>query len=504
MNSRLQFEIGFEGDPDKGRGASREESASWGWFTLTVDGINLCQYIANSQIADRVHWYLLPFLEWFVENWDSLLHETKLPVSFSEALSARQGFRNFNPYRSNTVEDASTSDMDNEEQETAVFEWAERHSLRTPAGGGIFPDVFFRRARNEIELSWGHTRVQGAPSDLRFLAPAGQTLLDPRETADRLYKTIKQAVDTLAHKLPQSARLSKLSADLAALLAPRTMQRAAWMAGIGASMQASEALLAKLTSELKERYRGLLVPSQENLVISRAPAAVLMFGSLSPTVNEHDVRALLALLEDAADDSNGPSRLPEIELQEPHANPWEQGYMLANLSRKAMGVPETPYRINLDKLLSQSGIEKREVGLSDTKVRAISICGKGLRPLVAVNQSCKQNESEPGLRFTLAHELCHLLFDEEEGVPLAVASGPWADAAIEKRANAFAAMFLMPADACLELLNEYRHNGELDKTVISNIATTFGTGKLATLRHLTNLGLIDDLEADDIEEQLVN
>src|SRR5580704_9781259 len=108
MNSRLQFEIGFEADPDKGRGASREECASWGWFTITVDGINLCQHIANSQIADRVHWYLLPFLEWFVENWDSLLHETKLPASFPEALSARQGFRNFNPYRSNTVEDANT------------------------------------------------------------------------------------------------------------------------------------------------------------------------------------------------------------------------------------------------------------------------------------------------------------------------------------------------------------------------------------------------------------
>jgi hypothetical protein len=504
MNSRLQFEIGFEGDPDKGRGASREESASWGWFTLTVDGINLCQHIVNSQIADRVHWYLLPFLEWFVENWDSLLHETKLPASFSEALSARQGFRNFNPYRNNTVENASTSDIDNEEQEETVFDWAERHSLRTAAQGGILPDIFFRRARNEIEVSWGHTRVQGAPSDLRFLAPAGQTHLDPRETANCLYQSIQQAVAALSNKVPQSARLSKLSASLDALRAPRALQRAAWMAGIGASIQASEALLAKLTSELKERYLGLIVPSQEDLVISRAPAAVLMFGSLSPTVNEHDVRALLALLEDAADDSNGSSRLPEIELQEPGANPWEQGYMLANLSRKAMGVPETPYRINLDKLLSQNGIEKREVGLSDTKVRAISICGEGLRPLVAVNQSCKQNESEPGLRFTLAHELCHLLFDEEEGVPLAVASGPWADAGIEKRANAFAAMFLMPADACLGLVNEYRHHGDLDKTVISNIAAAFGTGKLATLRHLANLGLIDDHEADDIEEQLVN
>jgi Zn-dependent peptidase ImmA (M78 family) len=276
------------------------------------------------------------------------------------------------------------------------------------------------------------------------------------------------------------------------------------MAGIGASLHESEALLTKLTNELKQQYRGLLVPSPEDLVISRAPAAVLMFGSLSPSVDERDVRALLALLEEAADDGAGTSRLPKVQYEEPGTNAWEQGYLLANRSRRAIGVPVMPYKVDLDELLSRNGIERKEVDLSDTKVRAVSICGHGLRPLVAVNQSCRHNESEPGLRFTLAHELCHLLIDEEEGVPLAVASGPWAEASIEKRANAFAAMFLMPADACRQLLNKYRQDEYLDKNVISNIAAAFGTGKLATLRHLSNLGLIDDDEVTDIEEELVS
>jgi hypothetical protein len=30
MSNRLQFEIGFEEDPDNGKAASLEESASWG------------------------------------------------------------------------------------------------------------------------------------------------------------------------------------------------------------------------------------------------------------------------------------------------------------------------------------------------------------------------------------------------------------------------------------------------------------------------------------------
>jgi Zn-dependent peptidase ImmA (M78 family) len=282
------------------------------------------------------------------------------------------------------------------------------------------------------------------------------------------------------------------------------MQRAAWMAGIGASIQLSESLLAKLAEELGQKYRQLILPPVEDLVISRAPAAVLMFGSLSPSVNEQDVRALLALLEDAVDDSNGPSRLPRIELEERGTNAWEQGYVLADLSRKKLRVAECPYKVDLDELLSQSGIEARHVALSDTKIRATSICGKGLRSLIAINDSCRQNESGPGLRFTLAHELCHLLFDEEEGVPLAVASGPWAPAAIEKRANAFAAMFLMPTDACRKLLYEFTRSEGVDKDTISRIAAEFGTGRLATLRHLSNLNLISADEASEIEEELAN
>lgn len=496
--------MGFEDDPDKGAAVSPEDSASWGWFKFTVGDTNLCQHIANSQVSDRVRWYLLPILEWFVENWDSLLHETKMPASFADAVSARQGFRSFNPYKSIGDNEADISDRYPEEEEMTVFGWAERHSLRTSADGGLFPDLFIRRLRNEIEISWGHARVQGAPNDLRFLAPSGEAHLHPRETADSLFNSIGRAVKTLCHRVPQSVRLSALSEKLSALNEPRSMERAAWMAGIGTSVEASKTLLEKLTKEVPQVYRELIVPKNEGLVISHAPAAVLMFGSLSPNVNERDVKTLMSLLENAAKDGAEHSQLPKLNQEESSTVAHEQGYMLANVTRKTLGVSETPVKVNLDDLFLRYGIAEKNVDLSDTRVRAIAICGEKLRPLIAVNKSCRHNESEPGLRFTLAHELCHLLFDEEEGVPLAVASGPWAAATIEKRANAFAAMFLMPEDSCRRLLNQYRHDEELTATVITDIATAFGTGKLATLRHLWNLGLMDSAEFNDLEEQLVN
>jgi Zn-dependent peptidase ImmA (M78 family) len=503
MNDRLKFEIGFEADPDGGIGASFEESTSWGWFRITVDGTNLCQHVVNSQLSDRVHWYLLPLLEWFVQNWDSLLHETKLPACFIEPVSARQGFSNFIPYRGNDDETVPPPGESKEDEDT-VFEWWERHAIRASAQGGILPDLFFRRSRNQIEVSWGHTRVEGAPSDLRFLAPAGQALLEPKQTALCLYKVIKQAADELCQRVPNNPRFSSLYTAVTRLNEPRSVERAAWIAGIGKSIEESEALLLRLGKDLSKEYKELIIPSTEELVISHAPAAVLMFGSLSPSVGDRDVQTLFAVLKDTVTSAVGGHPLPTIKYDAMRSSAWHQGYQLANLARRELGVPDTPYKVDLNKLFSRNGIRREEVDLSDIKIRAVAICGQGLHPVVAFNKSSKHNESEPGLRFTLAHELCHLLFDEEEGVPLAVASGPWAPAEIEKRANAFAAMFLMPVNACRTLLDKHRKNGKVDRKVISHIAAAFGTGKWATLRHLLNLGLIDNDEVSLVGEELIN
>ncbi len=162
MNNRLKFEIGFERDPDQGVGATSEESVSWGWFQIIVNDMNLCQHVVNAKVSDRVYWYLLPMLEWFAENWDSLLHETKLPPSFSDALSARQGFRNFNPYPYRDLADDDLESLDSESEDTTVFDWAERHSIRSSADGGIFPDIFLGALEMKSK-SLGVTRESKEP-----------------------------------------------------------------------------------------------------------------------------------------------------------------------------------------------------------------------------------------------------------------------------------------------------------------------------------------------------
>ena len=105
-----------------------------------------------------------------------------------------------------------------------------------------------------------------------------------------------------------------------------------------------------------------------------------------------------------------------------------------------------------------------------------------------------------GLRFTLAHELCHLLFDRSVGQRLAVASGPWAPPSLEQRANAFAAMLLMPTKVVRSVVADMNEPIATEQGVLS-VASRLHTGFLSTLRHLRNLGFVDDSSMQRIEAE---
>ena len=81
-----------------------------------------------------------------------------------------------------------------------------------------------------------------------------------------------------------------------------------------------------------------------------------------------------------------------------------------------------------------------------------------------------------------------------------MASGPWAPRDVERRANAFAAMLLMPHDLVRRAVSTI--TTRLDTVEgIGQAASRLQTGFLAALRHLVNLGFIDDAEQERIENE---
>ena len=82
--SAFAIKIAFMDDPDEGQGASADVSHSWGAFQIWVNGWNLCAHLEEGERVESAHWYLLPLLEWFVREWNPLLHEERLPCKAAD------------------------------------------------------------------------------------------------------------------------------------------------------------------------------------------------------------------------------------------------------------------------------------------------------------------------------------------------------------------------------------------------------------------------------------
>ena len=73
---------------------------------------------------------------------------------------------------------------------------------------------------------------------------------------------------------------------------------------------------------------------------------------------------------------------------------------------------------------------------------------------------------------------------------MAIASGPWAPQAIEKRANAFAAMLLMPR-SCLQKAMSGVNKDSIGFEDLVHISAVLGVGIRSVIDHLYNCGYVD-------------
>ncbi len=475
------FKVGLADDPDEGQGIDPEVAMSWGSFQIWIEGRNLCAHRAAGRQVDSVHWYLLPLIEWFATNWDPLLHEERLPVRnvHNTAWESLRSTR-FPPLA-----------IENNEEESSAWEsewqrWWTRHALRSAREGGLFPDLVLRRLRDSIEISWGPAQSSGMPPQFDFLESAqGSSRLAPRDVAEPLHYVLSSANAYLLAQAPDSLRIQALDRSLRELCSvAESERRIMWLAGQGTDEETVRTgwdRVKDVISHLGEASRAVLeIPDRAPLVVSGSCQAALMFGSLAPDIRQQDIP------------------ISAFDL------PWSQGYELAETLHEDLHMSfaqETS--VDIDRMVQELGIEVIPLELSDKDTRGVSIAGEDHRPGIVVNLRHDRNSHPFGLRFTLAHELCHVLFDREEGRRLAVASGPWAPRSIEQRANAFAAMLLMPPALIERAVARLTYRIDSSEGV-REAAQVLETGVPALLRHLTNTGFITENDRERIEEEIVS
>lgn len=474
--------------------ATADERESWGSFTLWAGSENLCAHFEQEEIIQSVHWYMLPLMEWLAGNWDPLLHEERLPlqnagVSAAESLSRTQ------------LAPLSLKHVDDFEWFATWSDWWSRHSVRAAREGGLFPDIYMRRYRDRLEISTGAETLPGIPSEFSFLAPNRIYHADLPSSADVMFQVLTAAAQELRRRLPESTRVTALADRVASLTSPaRETSRMVWLAGIGERYtQVSRAVKESLSTTSERVREGIIGTGQHSpLVVVGSAYARLLYGAVSPATHLADVVSLTARIIDnyVADASPWLARmdLPLGIDEVRQLPPGEQGSRLGEKACELLGGDSGEW-IDIESITQNLDISISDIQLSDHELRAVSVFGPTQRPHIFCNTATRWARSSWAKRFTLAHELCHLLLDREHGGELAIASGPWAPRAIEQRANAFAAAFLMPTWLLRDTLAASITSAENPETIRS-ASEQLHVSPSSLIDRLYNLGEISPDERD--------
>ncbi len=223
----------------------------------------------------------------------------------------------------------------------------------------------------------------------------------------------------------------------------------AWIAGIGDRYSEIASAVKSALDTVDSRVRRMITGTHpaSPLVVVGSAYARLLYGAATPTIEQTDVVTLTRqIVENYVDDASrwlSKLDLPLDAAEVAQLSPGEQGSRLGERAFELLGTSSEGW-VDIQSVLDAANIRFTDINLSDAELRAVSIFGPTQRPRILLNSNSRWAQSSGARRFTLAHELCHLILDREYGDELAIASGPWAPAAIEQRANAFAAAFLMP------------------------------------------------------------
>jgi Zn-dependent peptidase ImmA (M78 family) len=175
--------------------------------------------------------------------------------------------------------------------------------------------------------------------------------------------------------------------------------------------------------------------------------------------------------------------MPQPPTYRPRAgDPMGQGKRLAERIREEWGLDDDPLPINGESLIEElSGLD---IALEPLDQQISGLYARVDDFAIALVDSSATAGRQ---RFTMLHELCHFLMEDTDRL-LVDKHLAGRRSHHERRANAFAAHFLMPEKS----IRRYVRRRDADPEVIVDLQYIFGVSLEALLYHLLNLDLISD------------
>ena len=482
------FQIALRWAEDPEPVAARPAGYGWSFGTvrIIVAGFDLTAGNKGRQRFAGVTWYLAPFLEWVAGNWASIFHEEDFAWLERSSQPASLACRNaLDRY-------IGTSDPRGRAAYRVSQAWYGRHALRSAATGGLFPDLFIRRFEDLVELSWTAEPPEFAPRGFFFDAAIGSVRLPVLDVSTPLWEALQWAASqppaldpifredwtALSHRIDDVRQLSAADCGRASI-SPELYERV-WSTFDAVGRR-----------DLVEERTSPHVP-----VVDVFSPAVAMYGGVSPHLNTNDIETLRDRLIAATGGQDAPivAKLVEARGDAPLGVPHKDGYAFAEDLLEDLALPAGEF-VDVHQICSNLGIEVLKLPLNTDSIRGVAMAGTDFSPTILINETSTFNRTEPGQRFTIAHELCHVLFDRSRARRIAHVSGQWASPAVERRANAFAAYLLMPRDL---LASAFRDMDLSNATSVRELSARLRVNASALAEHLYNLGFVDEVQRESL------
>lgn len=195
-------------------------------------------------------------------------------------------------------------------------------------------------------------------------------------------------------------------------------------------------------------------------------------------------------------------RFDELRAPKPRGSsddPWREGYELGERARLRMtpsSAPHEPMR-SIQASVEQLGIHVALVEFESTTREAVSIYRHDTLPVILLNTNVSRVRHSLSRRAVIGHELCHLLHDSGER-PLLDSdnTSPPLGEDVERRANGFAPAFLAPPSWLRERYQPVPDDDEQLRTLVAEIAATWGFTGMGAVWHAKNCELIPAAAAE--------
>lgn len=362
--------------------------------------------------ADGIEWTWVELLEFLVEAWSHLEWEQAYPAPLNP-LSPMDLEREVERIRA----DESPEYADEVHEEMLSF--LEVHDLANALQGAYAAPVRILRQGNLSIVSTGQVDLLLPYSDVR------RTL---EEVGEEVATRVALSCDERARISQERWKARDRAVD------------ATFVLRYGAGLDAStSALVEPYLKACDGRYT-----EDEILVAARMTAGL---------VDDENLRRLLDEIKkiEKRETPSLDALVSKVKgLTTRNMRAWEEGYALAQAVRPLLPDTRAEGRVEIEQVLGELGALILEVGLGVDDIDAVAVFGGNHGPAILVNTDGHHAQGGMGRRATLAHELCHLVWDREGALPFAEALSPRAPELPEKRARAFAAELLMPQDEAVE------------------------------------------------------